>query len=148
MPSWIRIALVDDIPDVVWVFQHLVQLAGRNGPFGESGCPAVGQANIRHRCFQLLDRISPGSVQFKGFEDERCPCFVQPNTVDHPPVDVLADVEIPEPSLAQRAAIDCFVAHLDANVFTAQLVLHLVHGVSDCFHCFGVGTLTKVLTCR
>ncbi|MFP3580689.1 hypothetical protein SB659_14030 [Arthrobacter sp. SIMBA_036] len=36
MPSGISIALIDDVPDVIRVLQHLVQLAGRDGAFGES----------------------------------------------------------------------------------------------------------------
>ncbi|NKR11769.1 hypothetical protein A5N17_17160 [Arthrobacter sp. D2] len=42
MPSGIGVALVDDVPDVIRVLQHLMQLAGRDRTFREPCGLAIG----------------------------------------------------------------------------------------------------------
>nr|WP_026555705.1 hypothetical protein [Arthrobacter sp. 35W] len=60
------------------------------------------------------------------------------------PVDILSNVEVAQFGSADRAAVDRLVAHLDPDVFAAELVLYLVHDVSDGFHGFCVGTFAEV----
>nr|WP_310056023.1 hypothetical protein [Arthrobacter ginsengisoli] len=111
-----------------------------------SSCPTARQSEVRHRRLQPLDGVFPGGVQFKGLEHERRSRFIQADTVDHAPVDILADVEVPNLGLTDCAAVDSLVAHFDTDVFTAELVLHLVHDVGDGFHRFRVCAFAEVLT--
>nr|WP_237742166.1 hypothetical protein [Arthrobacter sp. CAL618] len=146
MTPRISIALVDDVTDVVRIFEHLMQPARGDWLLRISGRPTARQTEVRHRRFQPLDGVLTGGIQLEGLEHERRSNFIEPDTVDHASVDVFSDVEIPNLGLTDCAAVNGLVAHLDPDIFTAELVLHLVHDVGDGLHRFRVGAFTEVLT--
>ncbi|WP_243400596.1 hypothetical protein [Arthrobacter sp. Bz4] len=144
--SRISIALVDDVTDVVRIFKYLMQPARGDWLLRISSSPTARQTEVRHRRFQPLDGVLTGGIQFEGLEHQRRSRFIEADTVDHASVDVFSDVEVPNLGLTDRAAINGLVAHLDPDVFPAELVLHLVHDVGDGLHCFRIGAFTEVLT--
>nr|WP_286135925.1 hypothetical protein [Arthrobacter sp. UCD-GKA] len=125
-----------------------MQFACRHRLFGVAGGSSRREPEIGHGGFEPFDRIVARGIQLISLQDKRGALLVKPDAVDHAPFDVLADVEVSEFGFCQRAAVYSLVAHLDPDVFAAELVLHLVHDVGDRFHGFGVGAFAEVLTGR
>nr|WP_280448638.1 hypothetical protein [Nocardia brasiliensis] len=72
--------------------------------------------------------------------------MVEFDRVNQASVHVHASVEITQFGDADGAAVDRLIAHLESDVFTGQLVLHVVEDVGDGFHHLRHDALTEVLT--
>nr|WP_062735101.1 hypothetical protein [Kocuria turfanensis] len=145
MSAGIELALVLHVSHVIRVLQQAVQLTSRDRALGFPGGLTCGEAKIRHRRFEPVDRVASGGVKFPSFEHERSSFLVEGDAVDHPTFDVDANIQVAEPCLTERAAVDGLIPHLDFDVLTAELVLDLVHDVGDSFHGLGVRALPEIL---
>nr|WP_254925406.1 MULTISPECIES: hypothetical protein [unclassified Rhodococcus (in: high G+C Gram-positive bacteria)] len=147
--AWIDVALVDYVPHVVRIAQHLVQLAIRyrllhRPPRGRTSC----ESEVCHGGLKKVNRVVTRRVQFPRLEYKRCPFWVDSDRVDHPTLMLHAGIQIPKPSSANRSPVDRLVLQLRLNVQAAQRVLQPVHDVGETLHRDGVRPLTEVFLHR
>nr|WP_262982991.1 hypothetical protein [Glutamicibacter arilaitensis] len=96
----------------------------------------------------MLQRVLAGGVELECFLDERSAFGIQRNGVDQVAVHVFAHIEITKFCFPDRATVFGLVTHLELDVFTGELVLHLVHDVCKGFHRVGVDAFAEVFANR
>nr|WP_285728206.1 hypothetical protein [Psychromicrobium sp. YIM S02556] len=141
----VDLPLMPDIAGVVRILQGFMEVAGGYRPLRENGRWPDGEATIRQGGFQPVDGVLAGGVQLEGFSNQGSTLFVDADGVHHAATDVLADVEVPKRGFGDSATVASFVFELDADVFPAEFVLHLVDGVGDVLHGFALDGFTEVL---
>ncbi|APE33889.1 hypothetical protein BOX37_07800 [Nocardia mangyaensis] len=142
----IDVALVDDVPQVVRVTEHLVQLVGGHGmDMGVAGGRAGGQAEVGHGGFEAFDAVLASGVQFPGFMHKGGALGIEGDGGDLLAADVGFGVEVAEFGAADGAAVGGFVGHLGGDVEAVHGVHEAVHDIKHALHRGGGGAFAEVI---
>ncbi|SKS95044.1 Uncharacterised protein [Mycobacteroides abscessus subsp. abscessus] len=117
-----------------------------NGALRELAGGACRQSEVSHGRFEAFESVFASRVQLKGFAYQRRAFGINMHGVDKSAFVLDADVAVADGGLSCCAAVDSLVLQFDLDVFTAELVLHVVENVGDGFHHVGVDAVTEILT--
>nr|WP_062962280.1 hypothetical protein [Nocardia africana] len=71
VPAWIDLAFPGDVADVVGIAQHVVEGRRGDGAWIRAGAGRAGcEAHVGHCCFEVLDRVIAGRVEFPCPNDQ------------------------------------------------------------------------------
>ncbi|WP_232303896.1 hypothetical protein [Pseudofrankia sp. DC12] len=135
MAALVLLAVVADVPEVIAILQHLANLVDRNRASTPAPSGPGAEARLSQRLLQAAEGVLAGGVQLEAQHHKRCPHRVQRHGAYLAALELLADVQVAQRRLVERAAGLGLVSHLDLDVFAAHpdLVLvedrdHAVHG--------------------